>query len=99
MNYEHDHKQQNQINQFFKKSPELSRSLLTSVGYVNLAFSPAAARDKQDMQKLGLVLTFQEWLAIADLIERERQVHWSNLASSECLDYLYAVIKTIPSPE
>jgi hypothetical protein len=74
-------------------------TIAANTGYCNLCFSPAATANATPENKLGVVLTFQEWRAIGALISAERQIPWSSWVTARFVDFLLEAIDSIPDPE
>jgi hypothetical protein len=75
------------------------QTLVANTGYLNLVFSPAASENKQAENKLGIVLTFQEWRAIGELLAAEDLIPWSTWVNNRFVAFLREAIDSIPDPE
>jgi hypothetical protein len=87
------------LNQQIKRGEVFGETLVANTGYCNLVFSPAASENKQAENKLGIVLTFQEWKAIGELIKQEQLIPWSAWVNARFVDFLQEAIDSIPDPE
>ncbi len=85
------------IKKFLQASKVASANLQTNTGYVSLVFSPSASESREKTDKLGVVLTFEEWQAIATLLKAESEIPWSTFCNNRFISFLLEAIDSIPS--
>ena len=94
---ENSEQKRKDIKNFVREQKTVGATFMHNAGYVSMVLSPAAARDKDKVDKLAITLTFEEWRQVLDYIEETPHVRGWNSLRDETVLFLRGAIKTIPS--